>query len=57
MAIIVLSLQIGFRSCGRPVSPILGGTGFVKKDGLNHDQTMDDTLPMQLNFISKHSPK
>lgn len=49
--------KIGFRSCGRPVSPIRGGTGFVKRDGLNHDQLMDSTHPLQRNFIVYHSPK
>ncbi|CCD63930.1 LIPaSe related [Caenorhabditis elegans] len=49
--------KIGFRSCGRPVSPIRGGTGFVKRDGLNHDQLMDTTHPLQRNFILYHSPK
>ncbi|CAI2347296.1 unnamed protein product [Caenorhabditis sp. 36 PRJEB53466] len=49
--------KIGFRSCGRPVSPIRGGTGFVKKDGLNHDQVMDATVGLQRNFIVYHSPK
>ncbi|CAB3411057.1 unnamed protein product [Caenorhabditis bovis] len=49
--------KIGFRSCGRPVSPIRGGTGYVKKDGLNHDQLMDSTVKLQLNFVANHSPK
>ncbi|GMS84557.1 hypothetical protein PENTCL1PPCAC_6732, partial [Pristionchus entomophagus] len=48
--------KVGFRSCGRPVSPIVGGTGYVAKTGLNHDHVMDNTKQLQLNFISKHSP-
>ncbi|CAJ0932209.1 unnamed protein product, partial [Mesorhabditis belari] len=49
--------KVGFRSCGRPVSPILGGTGFVKRDGMTHDQIMDETIPIQVNFIKKHTPR
>uniref|UniRef100_A0A0M3IQ18 Triacylglycerol lipase n=1 Tax=Ascaris lumbricoides TaxID=6252 RepID=A0A0M3IQ18_ASCLU len=48
--------KVGFRSCDRLVSPLVGGTGFVKKDSLNHDQLMDTTLEMQRNFIQKHRP-
>ncbi|PAV56720.1 hypothetical protein WR25_04989 [Diploscapter pachys] len=48
--------KIGFRACGRPVSPIKGGTGYVKKDGLTHDQVMDGTLPLQKNFVTIHRP-
>ncbi|KAE9416197.1 hypothetical protein Angca_000324, partial [Angiostrongylus cantonensis] len=49
--------KVGFRTCGKPVSPIKGGTGYVKKDGLNHDQIMDNTHRLQFNFITKHIPK
>ncbi|KAL6732112.1 hypothetical protein Aduo_002907 [Ancylostoma duodenale] len=49
--------KVGFRTCGKPVSPIRGGTGYVKKDGLSHDQVMDSTHHLQMNFISKHGPK
>ncbi|EYC02262.1 hypothetical protein Y032_0101g3398 [Ancylostoma ceylanicum] len=49
--------KVGFRTCGKPVSPIRGGTGYVKKDGLSHDQVMDNTHHLQMNFISKHAPK
>ncbi|ETN69623.1 triacylglycerol lipase [Necator americanus] len=49
--------KVGFRTCGVPVSPIKGGTGYVKKDGLNHDQVMDNTHHLQMNFITKHLPK
>ncbi|KJH41773.1 triacylglycerol lipase [Dictyocaulus viviparus] len=49
--------KVGFRSCGKPVSPIKGGTGYVKKEGLSHDQVMDTTHRLQLNFITKHAPK
>ncbi|XGW23884.1 hypothetical protein V3C99_005807 [Haemonchus contortus] len=48
--------KIGFRSCGKPVSPIKGGTGYVKKDGLSHDQVMDGTQHLQMNFMTKHAP-
>ncbi|VDO69581.1 unnamed protein product [Heligmosomoides polygyrus] len=49
--------KIGFRSCGKPVSPIKGGTGYVMKSGLNHDQVMDTTHHLQMNFFTKHAPK
>ncbi|CAI4231773.1 unnamed protein product [Auanema sp. JU1783] len=49
--------KVGFRACGKPVAPIRGGTGYVKKDGLTHDQLMDSTLQLQKNFIVRHSPK
>ncbi|KAK6018591.1 hypothetical protein OSTOST_15819, partial [Ostertagia ostertagi] len=48
---------IGFRTCGKPVSPIRGGTGYVKKDGLSHDQVMDGTHHLQMNFMTIHAPK
>ncbi|KHN81301.1 hypothetical protein Tcan_17853 [Toxocara canis] len=48
--------KVGFRSCDRLMSPIVGGTGFVKKDFISHDQLMDTTLEMQRNFIQKHRP-
>lgn len=50
------SFQVGFRTCGKPVSPIKGGTGYVKKDGMSHDQVMDSTHHLQMNFITKHGP-
>ncbi|VDL69329.1 unnamed protein product [Nippostrongylus brasiliensis] len=49
--------KIGFRACGKPVSPIKGGTGYVKKDGLSHDELMDSTYHLQMNFFTKHAPK
>ncbi|KAK6042096.1 triacylglycerol lipase [Cooperia oncophora] len=49
--------KIGFRACGKPVSPIRGGTGYVKKDGMSHDQVMDSTHHLQMNFMTKHAPK
>ncbi|MFH4977091.1 hypothetical protein AB6A40_003800 [Gnathostoma spinigerum] len=48
--------KIGFRSCGHLASPIIGGTGFVLKEGLTHDELMDKTHEMQRNFIQKHRP-
>ncbi|KHJ78612.1 triacylglycerol lipase [Oesophagostomum dentatum] len=49
--------KVGFRTCGKPVAPIKGGTGYVKKDSLSHDQVMDTTHFLQMNFVSKHLPK
>ncbi|TMS34166.1 hypothetical protein L596_001806 [Steinernema carpocapsae] len=49
--------KVGVRSCNRLVSPIVGGTGFVKKEGLTHDQVMDSTHELQRNFVLKHKPK
>ncbi|KAK0394972.1 hypothetical protein QR680_001037 [Steinernema hermaphroditum] len=49
--------KVGVRSCNRLVSPIVGGTGFVKKEGLSHDQVMDNTHELQRNFVQKHRPK
>uniref|UniRef100_A0A7E4UQU8 Triacylglycerol lipase n=1 Tax=Panagrellus redivivus TaxID=6233 RepID=A0A7E4UQU8_PANRE len=49
--------KVGFRSCNRLVSPIIGQTGYVKRDGLNHDQLMDSTYEMQASFLSKHRPR
>uniref|UniRef100_A0A1I7WBU8 Triacylglycerol lipase n=1 Tax=Heterorhabditis bacteriophora TaxID=37862 RepID=A0A1I7WBU8_HETBA len=54
--IIYFLVQIGFRTCGKPVSPIRGGNGYVKKEWINHDQLMDGTLHLQRNFITKHTP-
>uniref|UniRef100_A0A0N5ATY3 Lipase domain-containing protein n=1 Tax=Syphacia muris TaxID=451379 RepID=A0A0N5ATY3_9BILA len=48
--------KIGLRTCGKLVSPIVGETGFVKKEGLTHDAVMDTTKEMQRNFIQKHRP-
>lgn len=48
--------QIGFRGCNTLLSPIKGETGFVKKEFLNHDLTMDNTYEMQRNFIQKQRP-
>ena len=49
--------KVGFRTCNRLTSPIVGGTGFIKRDKLNHDQLMDTTYEMQINFMTKHHPK
>ena len=43
--------------CSRLVSPIIGETGYVRKEGLTHDQVMDNTIDTQINFIFKHRPK
>lgn len=48
---------MGFRTCNRLASPIRGQTGFVKKNGLNHDDIMDKTHEIQINFITKHRPR
>lgn len=48
--------KIGFRGCNTLLSPIKGETGFVKKEFLNHDLTMDTTYEMQRNFIQKQRP-
>uniref|UniRef100_A0A914DA27 Triacylglycerol lipase n=1 Tax=Acrobeloides nanus TaxID=290746 RepID=A0A914DA27_9BILA len=49
--------KVGFRNCNKLVSPIIGQNGYVKKDGLNHDDVMDKTIPLQINFITKHMPQ
>ncbi|VDM20842.1 unnamed protein product [Wuchereria bancrofti] len=38
------------------MSPIRGETGFVKKELLSHDLTIDKTYEMQRNFIQKQRP-
>ncbi|VDN33751.1 unnamed protein product [Gongylonema pulchrum] len=48
--------KIGFRACDTLLSPIKGETGFVKKEFLSHDLTMDSTYEMQRNFIQKQRP-
>jgi len=48
--------KVGVRACNRLVSPILGGTGFIKKQGLNHDQLMEQTVETQRRFVLKHKP-
>ncbi|CAK5085237.1 unnamed protein product [Meloidogyne enterolobii] len=49
--------KIGLKMCSRLVSPIIGETGFVRKEGLTHDQVMDNTIDTQINFIFKHRPR
>uniref|UniRef100_A0AC35EY03 Triacylglycerol lipase n=1 Tax=Panagrolaimus sp. PS1159 TaxID=55785 RepID=A0AC35EY03_9BILA len=49
--------KVGFRTCNRLASPIIGQTGYIKKDHLNHDQVMDTTYDIQANFVIKHRPK
>ncbi|CAD5212962.1 unnamed protein product [Bursaphelenchus okinawaensis] len=48
--------KVGYRACGKLASPIRGEDGFVRKKNLNHDQTMDTTTGLQINFIRKHKP-
>uniref|UniRef100_A0A915PVB7 Triacylglycerol lipase n=1 Tax=Setaria digitata TaxID=48799 RepID=A0A915PVB7_9BILA len=48
--------KIGFRGCNTLLSPIRGETGFVKKEFLSHDLTIDKTYEMQRNFIRKQQP-
>uniref|UniRef100_A0A1I8B4A0 Triacylglycerol lipase n=1 Tax=Meloidogyne hapla TaxID=6305 RepID=A0A1I8B4A0_MELHA len=49
--------KIGLKICSRLVSPIVGETGYIRKEGLTHDQVMDNTIETQINFIVKHRPK
>ncbi|KAL3092307.1 hypothetical protein niasHT_028185 [Heterodera trifolii] len=49
--------KIGYRTCSRLSSPIVGGTGFVKKLEMSHDEVLDKTMEMQINFIKRHKPK
>ncbi|VDP15731.1 unnamed protein product [Onchocerca flexuosa] len=48
--------KIGYRGCNTLLSPIRGETGFVKKEFLSHDLTIDKTYEMQRNFIRKQRP-
>uniref|UniRef100_A0A914IDY3 Triacylglycerol lipase n=1 Tax=Globodera rostochiensis TaxID=31243 RepID=A0A914IDY3_GLORO len=48
--------KIGYRTCARLSSPVVGGSGFVKKSG-SHDEVLDNTIEMQINFIRRHRPK
>ncbi|KAM3718758.1 Deoxyuridine 5'-triphosphate nucleotidohydrolase [Dirofilaria immitis] len=48
--------KIGYRGCNTLLSPIRGETGFVKKEFLSHDLTIDNTYEMQRNFIQKQRP-
>ncbi|KAK6104786.1 Lipase (class 2) family protein [Brugia pahangi] len=48
--------KVGYRGCNTLLSPIRGETGFVKKELLNHDLTIDKTYEMQRNFIQKQRP-
>ncbi|KAI1726780.1 lipase (class 2) domain-containing protein [Ditylenchus destructor] len=49
--------KVGFRTCSRLASPIVGQNGYVKKSGYSHDDVLDKTLDIQINFITKHKPR
>uniref|UniRef100_A0A7E4WCG5 Lipase domain-containing protein n=1 Tax=Panagrellus redivivus TaxID=6233 RepID=A0A7E4WCG5_PANRE len=44
--------KVGYMSCGRKASAIIGENGAFEKQGMNHDQLMFDTVALQFNLVT-----
>uniref|UniRef100_A0A0K0FYB4 Lipase domain-containing protein n=1 Tax=Strongyloides venezuelensis TaxID=75913 RepID=A0A0K0FYB4_STRVS len=45
--------KVGSYGCGKYLSPIIGGDGYIKKSRMNHDQVMDETKDIQITLLNR----
>uniref|UniRef100_A0A0N4Z8V4 Lipase EstA/Esterase EstB family-containing protein n=1 Tax=Parastrongyloides trichosuri TaxID=131310 RepID=A0A0N4Z8V4_PARTI len=45
--------KVGSYGCGKYLSPIIGGDGYIKKSKMNHDQVMDETRDIQITLLNR----
>ncbi|CEF68759.1 Lipase EstA/Esterase EstB family-containing protein [Strongyloides ratti] len=45
--------KVGSYGCGKYLSPIIGGDGYIKKSRMNHDEVMDETREIQITLLNR----
>uniref|UniRef100_A0AC35TGF0 Lipase domain-containing protein n=1 Tax=Rhabditophanes sp. KR3021 TaxID=114890 RepID=A0AC35TGF0_9BILA len=45
--------KVGTHGCGKYLSPIIGGFGYIKKRKMSHDDLMDKTIDIQINLLQR----